>query len=472
VTDDHKHTDPENFHGSGDVSGFGGFSPRNPGISGAIPGSVKLEDGVGARTSTEPHRISRRGLLGLLGVGAAGVAVGGGVGVGAAAAVGSFGASGTSRTYDFFGEHQAGIITPAQDRLHFAVYDMSAGATRDDLIQLLKDWSAAAARMTQGLEVGETGATGGSLLAPPEDTGEAIGLPASGLTITIGFGPSLFTDSTGADRFGIAAARPGLLEPLPRFSGDALLASATGGDLCIQACADDPQVAVHAIRNLSRIAFGRAAIRWSELGFGRTSSTSTKQSTARNLFGFKDGTQNVKAEETSAVAEHVWVDAADGPAWHAGGSYLVARKIRMLIETWDRTQLQEQQSVIGRDKAEGAPLSGGTEFSAIDFGAKLATGDPIVPADAHVRLAHPDNNGGARLLRRGYNYVAGSDELGRLDAGLFFISFQRSPEQFITVQRSLSSDALNEYIKHVGSALFAVPPGASRGGWVGETLFA
>ena len=416
--------------------------------------------------------VSRRGLLGLIGAGAAGVAVGAGGGAAAVAAAGAFGSSGTSRTYDFFGAHQAGIVTPSQDRLHFAVFDMSTSATRDDLVQLLKDWSDAAARMTQGLEVGETGATGGSALAPPEDTGEAIGLPAAGLTITIGFGPSLFTDATGADRFGIASAKPALLEPLPRFSGDALTPATTGGDLCIQACADDPQVAVHAIRNLSRIAFGRAAIRWSELGFGRTSSTSTTQATARNLFGFKDGTENVKAEETAAVGEHVWVGASDGPAWHAGGSYLVARKIRMLIETWDRTQLQEQQNVIGRDKAEGAPLSGGTEFTKIDFTAKLATGDPAIARDAHVRLAHPDSNGGARLLRRGYNYVAGSDELGRLDAGLFFISFQRSPEQFITVQRSLSSDALNEYIKHVGSAIFAIPPGASKGGWVGETLFA
>ncbi len=327
--------------------------------------------------------------------------------MGAAAAVGSFGTQGTSRTYDFFGPHQAGIVTPSQDRLHFAVYDMADGATRDDLIALLQEWSAAAAQMTQGLEVGETGATGGSLLAPPQDTGEAIGLPASGLTITIGFGPTLFTTSDGTDRFGLSSSKPALLEPLPRFSGDALVAGATGGDLCIQACADDPQVAVHAIRNLSRIAFGRAAIRWSELGFGRTSSTSTTQATARNLFGFKDGTQNVKAEETNAVDEQVWVGSEDGPAWMAGGSYLVARKIRMIIETWDRAQLQEQENVIGRDKGEGAPLSGGTEFTAIDFSAKLATGDPAVASDAHVRLAHPDNNGGARLLRRGYNYVGG-----------------------------------------------------------------
>jgi deferrochelatase/peroxidase EfeB len=231
-------------------------------------------------------------------------------------------------------------------------------------------------------------------------------------------------------------------------------------------------VAVHAIRNLSRIAFGRAVIRWSQLGFGRTSSTSTSQATPRNLFGFKDGTANVKAEETGSVAEHVWVADTDDPAWMAGGSYLVARKIRMIIESWDRTRLEEQERVIGRDKADGAPLSGGTEFTEPRFDRPDDDGTPRIAEDAHVRLAHPDANGGARMLRRGYNFVDGNDELGRLDAGLFFLSFQRDPQQFVAVQRSLAGvDALNEYIKHVGSAVFAIPPGAREGGSIGDPLF-
>ena len=322
--------------------------------------------------------------------------------------------------------------------------------------------------MTQGLEVTEGGAVGGSPLAPPADTGEALGLPPSGLTITFGFGPTLFRSSASA--LGRAARAPAALAPLPRFSGDALDPDQGGGDLCIQACADDPQVAVHAIRNLSRIAFGRAAIRWSQLGFGRTSSTSTSQTTPRNLFGFKDGTANVKAEEADAVDEHVWVGADDGPGWMAGGSYLVARKIRMVIESWDRTRLEEQQRVIGREKGEGAPLSGGTEFTEPDFDKPDDDGSPRIAEDAHVRLAHPDANGGARLLRRGYNFVDGNDTLGRLDAGLFFLSFQRDPAQFITVQRSLAGhDALNEYIKHVGSAIFAIPPGRRKRAAPSET---
>ncbi len=419
--------------------------------------------------------VSRRHLLGLFGAGAAGAVVGaaGGAGVAVtAAAAGADAAGAAASVYPFFGEHQAGIVTPAQDRLHFAAFDVSGTLDRAGLIGLLTEWTDAAARLTQGLEVAEGGAVGGSDYAPPADTGEALGLHASGLTITFGFGPGLFTDAAGTDRFGLAALRPAGLEQLPRFQGDALRPELSGGDLCIQACADDPQVAVHAIRNLSRIAFGRASLRWSQLGFGRTSSTSTSQATPRNLFGFKDGTANVKAEDTSLLSEHVWVAASDEPAWLVGGSYLVARKIRMIVENWDRVQLGEQELLIGRSKGEGAPLSGGTEFSEPDFAATGVAAAPLIDANAHVRLAHHSSNGGARMLRRGYNFVDGNDELGRLDAGLFFLSFQRSPEQFIAVQRSLATDGLNEYLKHVGSAVFAVPGGAREGEFVGQALFA
>lgn len=427
-------------------------------------------------SSAEPDRhLSRRGLLGLAGAGAAGLALGGGIGagVGVAATAGVIGASSSSdpnAQYPFYGTHQAGIVTPAQDRLHFAAFDMVGAATRADLISLLADWTAAAVRLTTGQQIGD-GAVPAELLAPADDTGEALGLPPSGLTLTFGFGPTLFTDDGGTDRFHLAARTPPLLTPLPRFTGDALVPTSGGGDLCIQACADDPQVAVHAIRNLSRIAFGRASLRWSQLGFGRTSSTSTSQVTPRNLFGFKDGTANIKVEESSDVDADVWVNAADGPAWLAGGSYLVARKIRMVIENWDHAQLGEQERVIGRDKGEGAPLSGGTEFTEPDFHAKLAGGGTRIDQQAHVRLAHPDFNGGIRILRRGYNFVDGNDELGRLNAGLFFISFQRSPEQFITIQKHLARDAMGEYVKHVGSAIFAVPPGIRAGQSIGHSLF-
>ena len=229
---------------------------------------------------------------------------------------------------------------------------------------------------------------------------------------------------------------------------------------------------MHAIRNLSRIAFGRARLRWSQLGFGRTSKTTTAQATPRNLFGFKDGTRNILADDSAALDEHVWVAASDSPAWMAGGSYLVARKIAMLVETWDRVRLAEQNSIIGRTKGEGAPLSGGTEYTAPDFAATDASGAPLMPVDSHVRLAHPESNGGTRILRRGYNFVDGNNDLGRLDAGLFFLSYQRRPDQFVRLQRSLSTDIMNEYIRHVGSGLWAVPPGATPGSYVGAGLFA
>ncbi len=428
--------------------------------------------GTSGDTTAEHRGLSRRGLLGLAGATVAGI----GLGIGADRAVIAVSGSATpaaQRSYAFYGAHQAGIVTPAQDRLHFAAFDMAGDATRADLIELLQDWTVAAAAMTAGHDVGEFGAVGGNYDAPPSDTGEAQGLPASGLTITFGFGPSLFQGPADADRFGLVGKQPQALSALPHFPGDMLDPAASDGDLCIQACADDPQVAVHAIRNLTRIAFGRASLRWSQLGFGRTSSTSTTQATPRNLFGFKDGTANVKAEETTTVDKQIWVNAADGPAWMTGGSYLVARRIRMTIETWDRTILREQEAVIGRTKGEGAPLSGGSEFTEPDFEATGRAEQPLIAETAHVRLSHPSTNGGAAMLRRGYNFVDGNDELGRLNAGLFFLSYQRSPEQFISVQSQLAkNDALNEYIRHVGSALFAVPPGATQGGYIGEALFA
>lgn len=422
--------------------------------------------------ASAPAGLSRRGVLGLaLGAGAAGLALGAGAGAAAGVAVGrAKEQDAAAPVYDFYGEHQAGITTRVQDHLHFASFDMMARTDREDLVALLQDWTYAAARMTRGLEVSATGAVGGSPEAPPDDTGEALGLPASGLTITFGFGPGLFSHDADGDRYGIAEHRPPQLEKLPAFLGDDLDPARSGGDLCIQACADDPQVAVHAVRNLSRIAFGRARLRWSQLGFGRTSRTTAAQATPRNLFGFKDGTANILATDEVALDESVWVAASDQPSWMAGGSYLVARKVAMLIETWDRVRLSEQEAIIGRTKGEGAPLSGGGEFTEPDFAA-TTDGAPAIPETSHVRLAHPDLNGGTRILRRGYNFVDGNNELGRLDAGLFFLSYQRSPEQFVTLQRSLSTDVMNEYIRHVGSGVWAVPPGVQPGSYVGAGLF-
>ncbi|UFR04827.1 deferrochelatase/peroxidase EfeB [Streptomyces sp. Go40/10] len=403
---------------------------------------------------------SRRALIGW---GGAGLALGAAA-AGGAVAMARTGddmdpvAAGTGAAVEFHGTHQAGIATPVQDRLHFAAFDVKT-EDRDAFVQMLKDWTAAARRMTAGKAVGE-GAYGGLAEAPPDDTGEALGLKPSRLTLTIGFGPSLF------DKFDLKDRRPEALVDLPRFPGDNLDRARTGGDLCVQACADDPQVAVHAIRNLARIGFGKVAIRWSQLGFGKTSSTTPDAQTPRNLMGFKDGTRNIAGTETDRLKKFVWVGEGDGPDWMTGGSYLVARRIRMNIETWDRTSLQEQEDVFGRDKREGAPVGKAKEHD-----------EPFLKAmkpDAHVRLAHPDSNNGITILRRGYSFTDGTDGLGRLDAGLFFLAYQRDVRKgFIPLQRKLSAhDALNEYIQHVGSAVFAVPPGVrDSGDWWGRTLF-
>jgi deferrochelatase/peroxidase EfeB len=380
-------------------------------------------------------------------------------------------ADATPTTYPFRGQHQAGIVTPAQDRLHFAAFDITT-RSRAELVGLLKAWTLAAERMTQGLPAGPIGPTEGAPQVPPDDTGEAIGLSPGGLTITFGFGPGMFRDARGRDRFGLADRQPRSLEHLPHFAHDQLDPARSRGEICIQACSEDPQVAVHAIRNLARIGFGTVAVRWSQLGFGRTSTTSTSQSTPRNLFGFKDGAANIKAEETADLARHVWVATEDDQAWLGGGSYLVARRINMHIETWDRQGLEPQTDVIGRTKDTGAPLSGGTEFTQPDLTMKGASG-PIIPRTSHVSVVHPQRNDGVRMLRRGYNFVDGSNALGGLDAGLFFIAYVRDPRtHYIPVQNHMAGvDAMMEYLQFTSSAVFAVPPGTKPGEYVGEELF-
>jgi deferrochelatase/peroxidase EfeB len=411
--------------------------------------------------------ISRRGLFGV-GAATAGAAV---AGVGAVA-VGGLPASGAGAAapawsrpdvIPFFGAHQAGIASPVQDRMHTVAFDLTT-SDRAAVVRLFKAWTDAAKRMTVGQEVGE-GAIPGIPEAPPDDTGEALGLPATRLTLTMGIGPGFF-ESEGTDRFGLRSQRPPALVELPRFAGDRLDPERTGGDLIVQACADDPQIAVHAIRNLVRIAFGTATVRWSQLGFGKTSSTTPNEMTPRNLFGFKDGTENIAADVEALLAQHVWVDSKtdDSPAWLDGGTFVVIRRIAMRIETWDRTSLGEQEQLIGRTKESGAPLDGTQERDKVDVS--------TLPPTSHVRLVHPDSNDGHRLLRRGYSFVDGSDGLGRLDAGLFFIAFCRDPRtQYVPMQaRVAAQELLAEYLVHTGSGLWAVPPGVSDGGYWAQSL--
>ncbi|HEX4062148.1 MAG TPA: iron uptake transporter deferrochelatase/peroxidase subunit [Streptosporangiaceae bacterium] len=423
-------------------------------------------DGPGnAQTDERKPGPSRRGLL--TGAGAAGAGlIAGGLGgyfAHGTSAQAADQSAGSTATVPFYAEHQAGIATPAQDRLAFGSLNAVAGATRADLRELLRAWTEAAARMTAGKLVGEDTQP----YAPPVDTGEAVGSPVSRLTVTVGYGPSLFDQ-----RFGLATRKPAALADLPPLPNENLDPNYTGGDLCVQACSDDPLVAFHAVRNLARIGMGVVEHNWMELGFGRTSTTTTSQQTPRNLLGFKDGTRNVKAEQASLMNGYVWVGGETDQPWLRGGSYLVARKIRIFVENWDRDYLQDQEHVIGRAKVSGAPLTGGTEFTTPNFAAKGADGRPVIPANAHMRLASFEHNGGTRILRRGYSFTDGIDpQVGTLLGGLFFIAFMKNPAQFVKLQTALATDALNEYIHHTGSAVFACPPGLRPGQHFGDTLF-
>lgn len=404
---------------------------------------------------TSQPKFSRRDMLKTTGIGGVGMLIGAS-GLGGILSISEHKASSASKNeiVPFFGKHQAGITTSPQDHVYFAALDISTSKV-EDLVKLFKEWTKASELLTEGKPVGEL--TSNEFL-PPKDTGEAQGLSASNLTITFGVGPSLFS------KIGLKHKQPEELVDLPKFSLDALEEEWTGGDLCIQACADDPQVAFHAIRNLIRIARGKAVVRWAQPGFQRTKQADPKEETPRNLFGFKDGTINPDVRSEKEMNEQVWVQPGDGPDWLAGGSYLVVRKIQMFIEVWDRTNLKEQENTFGRYRDSGAPLGQQHEFDPVDV--------KKMPVDSHVHLSRGD--GSQQILRRAYSYSNGLDfKTGSFDAGLLFLCFQRKPsKQFIPIQERLSKmDKLNEYTSHKGSAIFACLPGVKRGEFIGETLF-
>ena len=413
-------------------------------------------------------KVSRRNILKTAGAGGLGVLMG-------ASGLGGFlSLTEASETKEqskdvipFYGKHQAGITTAVQDHLYFAALNVTT-ESRSDVIQLFKEWTEAAAQMTKGMPLKDESY---NPVIPPKDTGEASGLSPSNLTITFGVGPSLFVKD-GKDRFGLQAKQPNELRDLPAFPLDALEDKWSDGDICIQACADDLQVAFHAVRNLVRIARGKAVIHWAQTGFQRTKQASLNEETPRNLFGFKDGTINPNVKKESEMNQQVWVQREEGPNWLVGGSYMVVRRIQMFIEVWDRTALSEQEKTFGRHRDTGAPLGLKGEFETADFQAKDQHGQLMIPANSHMSLARGD--GTQQILRRAYSYTDGIDpKTGSFDAGLLFICFQRSPnKQFIPMQKRLAqNDKLNEYITHRGSAIFACLPGVKEGGYIGETLF-
>jgi deferrochelatase/peroxidase EfeB len=401
--------------------------------------------------------LTRRRLLALAGGGALGVALDPQV-TGAAE-------TRPRQAVGFYGRHQAGILTPPQRDLVFAAFDLKL-TRADELAELLHAWTAAAARMAAGRHA----AVRGDDATAPVDPGEAVGLPPARLTVTVGLGPGVFARD-GHRSLGLAGRRPAALIHLPPLSGDRLDPARSGGDLCVQACADDPQVAFHAVHALANLGRGAVTLRWLQTGFTPHAKPRT---TPRNLQGFKDGTRNIAPDDGRGLRRHVWAGTEEPQRWFRGGTYLVCRRIRMHVERWDRSSLAHQEAVVGRHKNDGAPLGGRREHDEPDLAARGPDGMPVIPMSAHVRVSAPESNGGIRILRRGYSFTDGADPAtGEIDAGLFFICFARSPQrQFVALQRRLAnSDALNDYIEHTSSAVFAIPPGTAPGEFIGEGLF-
>lgn len=443
----------------------------------------------------QPTRFTRRSLL----VSIAGTA--GAAGVGAASGADAratepavqvtSGAAGRGAE-PFHGPHQAGIATPQQQYGFFAAFDLeradprsgkrlSTGQVAANFQRLMEQWTAVAERLTRGLPPGPSPTARPGM---PADSGIADGLDPARLTLTFGLGPELF------ERIGRADRRPRRLAPLPEFGTDRLQRAWCGGQLLVQICGDDPQVISRAFRAVRSRAPGLARLRWSQQGFLGLFGDATP----RNLFGHKDGTANPRPG-TPAFDERVWAG-SDEPDWFAGGTYLVFRKIRMDLPKWDTTTAREQDLTMGRRRDDGAPLSGGHEFTVPDFARVGADGRRAIPPDSHVALVH-----GIPMLRRSYNYdyavqaIAapipdagkrghgdanhdhdGHDHSGSghdsYDSGVLFCAYLRDPAEFVRAQRKLAAkDRMNAFIRHTGSAIFAIPPGVRPGGTLAAALF-
>ncbi|MEU6915895.1 iron uptake transporter deferrochelatase/peroxidase subunit [Streptomyces olindensis] len=414
------------------------------------PGTVP-----GENESASSQGISRRRLLGTAGttglvLGTAGAAVGYAAAPSEAAA--PLTSLGTDRAM-FHGKHQPGITEGLQARGHLVAFDLAAGAGRKEAAALLRRWSETARR----LMAGEPSAHG--------DTDVARDAGPSSLTITFGFGHSFFA------RTGLEKQRPVALDPLPEFSSDHLDKNRSNGDLWVQIGANDALVAFHALRALQKDAGRAAKVRWQMNGFNRSPGATAHPMTARNLMGQIDGTRNPKPSEPD-FDQRIFVPEKGEPAWMANGSYAVVRRIRMLLDDWEKLSVKAQEDVIGRRKSNGAALSGGTETTAMDLEKTDAKGNLVVPINAHARITRPDQNGGAAMLRRPFSFHDGIDADGVPDAGLLFICWQADPLRgFVPVQRKLDrGDALSPFIRHESSGLFAVPGGAAEGEYVGQKL--
>jgi deferrochelatase/peroxidase EfeB len=403
---------------------------------------------------TDHRSLSRRRLLGLgaaAGIGA--IASSGGL-TGAVAHADALpdGSTDTpaeqAQLASFEGANQAAILSEATPATAFLAFDVTAGS-KTELRELLRT-------VTQRMRLLYAGGTPTDLgpASPPDDNG-VLGpeLPSQQVAFVLGLGSSLFDD-----RFGLAALRPAGLTEMTSFPNDHLNPAECGGDLSIQICAHNADSVLHALRDLTKHTRGAMQPRWRIDGF---QSPPRPAGTPRNLLGFKDGTANPHTADAGEMARLVWLQSkAAEPAWTAGGTYQVARIIRMLVEFWDRVSLDEQETMFGRRRASGAPLDGNDEFDVPDY-----AGDPKgekIPLDAHIRLANPRTaaTASSRILRRAYNYDRGIDVNGNLDMGLLFTCYQQDIErQFATTQTRLIDEPLVDYISPTGGGYFFCPRG-------------
>ena len=422
--------------------------------------------GGGDKPATDAAMLGRRKVL--FGIGAAG----GLLGLGSAGAAPTPTADlapapdndGTQERQAFYGSRQSGVVTPQPAAALLVAFDI-LGTSRSDLQRLFRGLTERVSFLMRG---GPAAVSDAAL--PPPDSG-VLGPEVfpDNMTITVSVGASLFDD-----RFGLQAEKPRHLVAMTRFPNDALDPAQCHGDLLLQICSNTAETNIHALRDVLKHFPDLLAIRWKMEGFLPPHTIKKLgKDTVRNLLGFKDGTANLNARDDGLMDRIVWVGRDNGePAWARNGSYQVVRTIRMLVERWDRTPLGEQEAIMGREKASGAPLGKINERDMPDYAA-----DPdgrTVPLAAHIRLANPRTPETDRnlILRRPFNFSRGLTNAGQLDMGLLFVCFQADLDAgFVTVQKRLNGEPLQEYVKPVGGGYFFVLPGVEREGqYIGQAL--
>ena len=353
----------------------------------------------------------------------------------------------------FHGLHQAGVLTPQQAAMMIVAFDVLA-ADKADLERLFRLLTERIRFLTSGGPIPDTP----NPRLPPMASG-ILGefIAPDNLTVTVSLGHSLFDA-----RFGLAAQMPKKLQRMTRFPNDALDADLCHGDLLLQICANTQDTVIHALRDIIKHSPDLLSVRWKREGFiSNHAARSRGKETPINLLGFRDGTANPDSSDAALMDKIIWVTKEQGePAWAVGGTYQAARIIQFRAEVWDRTPLKEQQTIFGREKLSGAPLGMQHEHDVPDY-----TRDPdgeVIALDSHIRLANPrtPETEANLMMRRGYSYSLGVSNSGQLDMGLLFVCYQHDLEKgFLTVQKRLNGEALEEYIKPIGGGYFFVLPG-------------